>query len=140
MERRVLFVTPNSGDARSVSRILEPALIHCDHAAGWFEACLRLTEGRYDAVLTEACLPDGDWKDLLNFTNHLGISASLIVTYRFADESFWAEVLNLGCYDMLAQPFDAREVERIISLACTQMPAGMPVGSVSAGKTISAAM
>lgn len=120
--------------------MLEPALIHCDHAAGWFDACLRLTEGHYDAVLTEASLPDGDWKDLLNFANNLGISAPMIVTHRIADDSFWAEVLNLGCYDMLAQPFDSREVERIVSLACTQMPVGMPVGSVTAGKAISAAM
>ena len=120
--------------------MLQPALIQCDHAAGWFEACLRLTEGRYDAVLTEACLPDGDWKDLLNFITHLGIAAPMIVTYRFADENLWAEVLNLGCYDMLAQPFDAREVERILSLACMHTAAGMPVGSASSARTISAAM
>lgn len=112
--------------------MLEPAHIQCDHATNWFEGCLRLSEGRYDAVLTEAGLPDGDWKDLLNFAMHLGVSAPIVVTYRFADENLWAEVLNLGCYDMLAQPFDAREVERILSLACTRTSAGLPVGSAAA--------
>jgi DNA-binding NtrC family response regulator len=139
MEGRVLFVSPNSGDARSVSRMLEPALIHCDPVSGCCEACVRLTEESYDAILTEAFLPDGDWKDLLTFTIHRGISCAFIVTHRFADDRFWAEVLNLGCYDMLAQPFDAREVQRILSLACSQTAARPLASPPLAARTISAA-
>ena len=36
---------------------------------------------------------------------------------RLADEAFWAEVLNLGAYDVLMKPFDATEVFRVVSLA-----------------------
>jgi DNA-binding NtrC family response regulator len=119
--------------------MLKPALIHCEHVSGWREARLRLTEKSYGAILTEAHLPDGDWKDLLNSTIHLGVSSPVIVTYRFADDRFWAEVLNFGCYDMLAQPFDTREVQRIMSLACSQTLAKPPVCAVTAIRTISVA-
>jgi hypothetical protein len=39
------------------------------------------------------------------------------VTFRTADERLWAEVLNLGGYGVLAQPFDANEVKRVAKLA-----------------------
>jgi DNA-binding response OmpR family regulator len=41
----------------------------------------------------------------------------LVVTSNVADESLWAEVLNLGGYDVLAQPFDGEEVARVIGSA-----------------------
>jgi len=41
----------------------------------------------------------------------------LIVTCRLADEYLWAEALNVGAYDVLAKPFDAAEVNRVVSLA-----------------------
>ncbi len=41
----------------------------------------------------------------------------LIVTSRLADDSLWAEALNLGAYDVLAKPFDATEVARVVSMA-----------------------
>ena len=33
---------------------------------------------------------------------------------------FWAEALNLGAYDLLAQPFYEPEVRRILSNACSR--------------------
>jgi DNA-binding response OmpR family regulator len=41
----------------------------------------------------------------------------LIVTDRAADEALWAEVLNLGGFDVLAQPFDPTEVSRVVASA-----------------------
>jgi DNA-binding response OmpR family regulator len=42
----------------------------------------------------------------------------LIVCSRLADERLWAEVLNLGGYDVLAIPFHAGEVEHTVNAAC----------------------
>ena len=36
------------------------------------------------------------------------------------DARFWAEALNLGAYDLLAQPFYAPEVRRILYNACSR--------------------
>jgi DNA-binding NtrC family response regulator len=68
-------------------------------------------------VITEARLPDGDWRDLLSYLQHLAIAPRLLVTSRTAGELLWAEVLNLGGYDVLAQPLDFQEVTRAIGLA-----------------------
>lgn len=62
-------------------------------------------------VICESSLPDGDWKDFLDK------APRLIVTARHADDALWAEVLNLGGYDVLAQPFDEGEVSRVVGSA-----------------------
>ncbi len=41
----------------------------------------------------------------------------LVVTSRQADESLWSEVLNVGGYDVMAQPLDSNEVERVVASA-----------------------
>jgi DNA-binding NtrC family response regulator len=106
-----------------LSKMLRAAPIEIEHVSSLEDVRKSLNQGTYGAILTEAYLPDGDWKDVLSFAWDLDAPPSVIVTHRFADDRFWAEVLNLGCYDMLAQPFDAREVQRILALACAQSPA-----------------
>jgi DNA-binding NtrC family response regulator len=82
------------------------------------EAITAIAEHDPDVVLCEAYLPDGDWRDLLENLSHRRNPPCLIVTSRVADEYLWAEVLNLGGYDVLAKPFDAEEVCRVVGLAC----------------------
>jgi DNA-binding response OmpR family regulator len=41
----------------------------------------------------------------------------LIVTSRLADDALWSEALNLGAHDVLAQPFDRHQVERVFASA-----------------------
>jgi DNA-binding NtrC family response regulator len=140
MDRRILFVSSHREDAGMLSRMLESGLIEFKHVSSLQDARNTLVRGGYAAVLTEAYLPDGNWKDVLNLTYELGATPPVIVTHRFADDRFWAEVLNLGCYDMLAQPFDTREVQRILALACAQTPAKAVARAGSATKSLSAAI
>ena len=67
-------------------------------------------------VVCESDLRPGTWKDVLEELRTLPDPPFLIVTSRFADERLWAEALNLGAYDVLAQPFDVMEVTRIVNL------------------------
>jgi DNA-binding NtrC family response regulator len=70
-------------------------------------------------VISEACLSDGHcWRDLLNEIRKLADPPPLIVADRLADERLWSEVLNLGAYDLLAKPFDSREVMHAVTTAC----------------------
>lgn len=62
-------------------------------------------------------MPDSSWKSLLAALDQLPDRPLLVVTSRLADEHLWAEVLNLGGYDVLMKPFDPQEVVRVISLA-----------------------
>lgn len=78
-------------------------------------ACLRRQSSA--VVLCEESLPDCDWKQMLDELGSLPDSPVLIVTSRLADDALWAEVLNLGAYDLLMKPFDLTEVFRVVSLA-----------------------
>jgi DNA-binding NtrC family response regulator len=78
-----------------------------------------LSKSPVGVVISEACLSDGQgWKDLLNEIQKMEDPPPLIVADRLADERLWAEVLNLGGYDLLAKPFDAKEVLHVVSTAC----------------------
>ncbi len=88
------------------------------HAAGNYQNGLALAaQGQAAVVITEADLPDGSWRDLLESLDQFDVPPRLVVTSRTADETLWAEVLNMGGYDVLAQPLDRDEVIRVLDLA-----------------------
>ena len=70
-----------------------------------------------DLVITDRDVPEGGWRRMLDALKSLPAPLPLIVTSRLADDYVWAEVLNEGGYDVLAQPFDREEVVRVISAA-----------------------
>jgi DNA-binding response OmpR family regulator len=80
-------------------------------------ALTALRKARVPVVVCESDLQPGTWKEVLEELHNLPDPPLLIVTSRFADERLWAEALNLGAYDVLAQPFDGVEVTRIVNLA-----------------------
>ena len=70
------------------------------------EALTYLGDNDTAVLICERDLPDGDWKFVLNGFDSLPMPPNLIVTARLANDELWAEVLNLGGYNVLAQPFD----------------------------------
>lgn len=68
-------------------------------------------------VIAEWDVPNWNWKKMLRDLRRLTHPPQLIVTSRTADEYLWAEVLNVGGYDVLSQPFERDEVERVIASA-----------------------
>ena len=68
-------------------------------------------------VICDGRLPDGSWQDVLREVQRGREQPVLIVVSRVADDQLWAEVLNLGGYDVLAMPFEAAEVVRSVSVA-----------------------
>jgi DNA-binding NarL/FixJ family response regulator len=72
---------------------------------------------RPSVILTEASLPDGTWRDVLDATEHLWPRPLVIITCEKPDQRLWADVLSCGAYDVLAQPFDQFEVAQVINSA-----------------------
>ena len=68
-------------------------------------------------VVTNAESPAWPWKKALQDLQRMTRPPQLVVSSRLADESLWAEVLNWGAYDLLAEPFQREEVERVIASA-----------------------
>jgi two-component system, response regulator, stage 0 sporulation protein F len=68
-------------------------------------------------VITESDVPNWNWRRVLHDLRDRAQPPQLIVTSRQADESLWSEVLNIGGYDVMAQPFERNELERVIASA-----------------------
>lgn len=114
----VLFVSPHREDATTLSGMLGSLSVPIEYVADLARARARMQTGTFPVILTEANLADGTWLDVLDLARRLSPRSEVIVTDACADARFWAEVLNMGAYDLIAQPFAAGEVQRILSNAC----------------------
>lgn len=119
----ILFVSPHRQDAAALSRMLGPLSVSIEHVADLKRAGSEMQNRFYEVILTEANLPDGTWLDVLDLARRVTPDSEVIVTDRNADARFWAEALNLGAYDLIAQPFASAEVQRILGNACTHSSA-----------------
>jgi DNA-binding NtrC family response regulator len=93
-------------------------------ASGLREGLTCVRDKSVQVVIASAEQARWTWQSLLERLRALPRSPQLIVTSRNADELLWAEVLNVGGYDVLAQPLDSDEVARVVASACrsTQLP------------------
>ena len=101
---------------------------------GWrlFEAQTRrqamhcLEQNPVQVVMAESHVPHWNWKMVLRDLRRLLHPPQLIVTSKLADDTLWAEVLNVGGYDVLARPFQSDEVERVVASARRHFDAPYP--------------
>jgi DNA-binding NtrC family response regulator len=131
MQSRILFISGRHEDARHLSKMLHALPLKLEHVPSLEHARTRLRRQEYDVILTEAALPDGKWLDVLHLVRECPRETEVIVTDRQADAHFWTEALNLGAYDLLAQPFYAPEVRRILFNACSRPPSPPPQTAAS---------
>jgi DNA-binding response OmpR family regulator len=117
-QARVLVVEPLEADFLGLAAILDRTRWIVNRVPGRSEAARMLRRAATPVVICERDLPDGTWRDVVALADSITDSPAVIVTARAADERLWAEMLDAGGYDVLVKPFDAREVFRIVSLAC----------------------
>jgi DNA-binding NtrC family response regulator len=130
MRSRILYVSGRRADAENLSRMVTSLPMIVDHARTLKQARATLKQAEYDVILTEASLPDGNWMDALHLARETPRDIEVIVTDPHADSRFWSEALNLGAYDLLAQPFYAPEVRRILYNACTRSSGPIAMAAV----------
>jgi DNA-binding response OmpR family regulator len=112
----LLIVSPDTEDTVSLERIKERtwAIMRCN-AVDLAINVLRAMP--LPIVLCDTDLTSSTWQEMLESTWLLADPPLLIVTSRVADDYLWAEALNLGAWDVLAKPFEAEEVNRVIGFA-----------------------
>ena len=113
----VLAVSPDGEDLDRLRDILHGENWTVRSAASFDEAARAVERESPTVVACEKQLPDGDWKDLFQLVTALQDPPPVVVVSRNADENLWAEVLNLGGYDVLAKPFEYSEVSRVFAMA-----------------------
>lgn len=117
-ERAVLLViSPFEKDYKSIRNVMSDLRDPVYLAQTAREGLAFLASYPVEVVICERSLPDGDWKKILNATWQLPKPPRVIVTSRHADDALWAEVLNLGGYDVLIKPFHGEELARVIHQA-----------------------
>jgi DNA-binding response OmpR family regulator len=116
-QSNVLVVSPFEEDHALVRRVFpEPAWVLFSATTG--EQALELAGlHRMHIVIVERYLTDRSWKTLWEELREAAGRPQLIVTSRHADNRLWAEVLNLGGYDVLAKPLDELEVAEVVRSA-----------------------
>jgi len=119
---KVLSVSSNEEDHAALEQILTgpgQTNLKIKVEAGATLALALAVLGRIQIpiILVEQDLAPGSWRDLLEYSARLPAPPLLIVTSLLADEQLWAEALNLGAWDVLAKPFDAQEVCRVVEAA-----------------------
>src|SRR5690349_22117687 len=110
----VLVVSDEREDHGALDGILAQSGWSLRHCANCAQARDALRQNRNSVIVTERRLPDGNWRDILELTGGDGV---VVVACKYADEELWAEVLNVGGYDLLLKPFNGSEVTRVMASA-----------------------
>jgi DNA-binding NtrC family response regulator len=86
-------------------------------ARGRDDAIRCLESHTIHVVLLQNKSADWNWKNALWHLRSSPLPAQLVVASHHADETLWCEVLNEGGYDVLMQPLDPHELERVLASA-----------------------
>jgi DNA-binding NarL/FixJ family response regulator len=113
----VLLVSAHPSDRISLQRILAGTDWKLQVRTTCHDGITLLRQKRVPVVICDVGEIDTNWRCLLYEMADLATPPKLIVSSRLADERLWAEVLNLGGYDVLSTPFDRGEVLRVCFLA-----------------------
>jgi len=112
----VLSVSPNDEDCAFLERIFKSDWT-VTASPTVASALSVLREMLIPIVICDCEITSGSWREMLEQISLLPDPPLLIVTSRLADDRLWAEALNLGAWDVLAKPFEADEVIRIVEVA-----------------------
>ena len=113
----LLSVSADQDDHRSLRDVAQAAGWNLEAVRSCSEALRTAARTNPTVITCERELPDGSWRDLIHRLSGLQNPPPVVVLSRHADERLWAEVLNLGGYDVLAKPLEQNEVRRVISMA-----------------------
>jgi DNA-binding NtrC family response regulator len=112
-----LLISPVEEDHNTLQQLFQQHGWNLHATKSLDSARTLLTENAESVVITERDLAVGNWKDVLNAIHGLPEPPLLVVISRLADDSLWAEALNLGVYDVLAKPLVQAEVVRVLTSA-----------------------
>ena len=118
---RLMAVLPTREDRTALERIIGPCMWELQWTCTCREAIDAFRRTSPPIVICDRDLPDGDWRQLWDILARDPSPPMFIVTSRLADDALWAEVLNVGGYDLLLKPFRAEEVIRMVHVAATRI-------------------
>jgi len=114
MAPRILLVLTPERKARLLE-LLDGKGFQVVCAAGLRDAREKLAGSMcYDLLFVDAELDDGRWQSLLECARSFGTVSAAVVCARLGDHQLWAEVLQSGAYDLIIEPYNEKEIARIV--------------------------
>lgn len=104
----------------SMSSWLREQGYEVDGAVSLAQAQERLGRRRYDAVLADICLQDGDGFDLLRWIKDRDLKAAVLLITGYATPDTGVAALRAGAFDLLTKPLIDEELEMAIARALAQ--------------------
>jgi DNA-binding NtrC family response regulator len=117
----VLAVGSVEEDHRDFRKIVKDLPFRVSVRRDFRGAAALLDRQQFGIVVCDCNLPDGGWTDLLEKISKEPEPPLLIVSSRLADDFLWAEVLNLGAFDLLMTPFNRQDVRHVLTTASIQL-------------------
>ena len=107
---RVLLASAGAEGASKLTVTLHD--MHCEvlPASTCRQAVPLLLAEDVPVLVTDAVLPDGDWRILMNEARRLRTPPSVIVVSDSSDWRLWADVLSAGGFDVLSKPWTPETV------------------------------
>src|SRR5712691_5339043 len=78
------------------------------------------TQPLVQVVVTDARLHDGDWRRVLEIVEQGRRKIEVVVCSRLGDPKLWLDVLEEGGHDVLVQPYQREEIQRIVEAAASR--------------------
>jgi len=114
---RILSVSLLPDEHASLAEIVRKCGYQVVCANSIFEGKSLFAEKRIGVVFCATKLTDGTWRDLASHIMAEPEPPLFIVTSSQPSDHLWAEVLNLGGFDVLTKPFRELEVRRLLTSA-----------------------
>jgi DNA-binding NtrC family response regulator len=115
---RILIVD----DERNMRKILAANLVQDKHivteASGLAEATACLSANRYDAVITDQKMADGQGMDVLARVREMDSSLAVVFLTAFATVELAVESMRQGAFDFITKPFQPEVVRATARRAC----------------------
>ena len=115
---RILIVD----DERNMRKILASNLAQDKHyvteAGGLAEARACLSTNRFDAVITDQKMPDGQGLEVLSCAHELDPTLSVVFLTAFATVELAVESMRQGAFDFITKPFQPEVVRATARRAC----------------------
>ena len=87
-------------------------------AGGVTEAKAQLSSSRFDAVITDQKMPDGQGLDVLRFAGEVDPALSVVFLTAFATVDLAVQSMRQGAFDFITKPFQPEVVRATTRRAC----------------------
>ncbi|HUE71335.1 MAG TPA: sigma-54 dependent transcriptional regulator [Pirellulaceae bacterium] len=117
---RILVVDDNARARQSMADVLTAAGHEVESSASALEALRLLDRSSFDVILTDLQMPGMSGLEFIRALEARDCDAQVAMVTAFASVSSAVEAMRHGAFDYIEKPFDAEQLEQLVSRALAQ--------------------